>query len=86
MPKRLTNVAKCRSKNNLTETTLILKKVTNSLAKRLGIDRRLLGKAIEKIKKFSGRGGKDNIVIDEFGNVLDDNGEILGNVFDEYVK
>lgn len=62
------------------------KKVTKALAKELDIDRKLLGKAIEKIKKVSGRGAANNTKIDEFSNVIDDIGEILGNVYEEYIK
>jgi hypothetical protein len=58
-------------------------KLTKWVADQLGIDRRKLGDAIEKIKKSAGRGGADNITIDlNNGNVLDEIGEVLGNVFD----
>ncbi len=60
------------------------KKVTSSLARRFGIDRRDLGARIEAIKRAAGLRGSDNIRIDRAGNVYargDD--EILGNVLDE---
>jgi RHS repeat-associated protein len=63
------------------------KKVTNTLANTLGIDRRALGRSIESIKRAAGLRGADNIQIDEFGNVMrrgDEAREILGNVFDEF--
>ena len=59
-------------------------KVTNSVAKALGIGRRKLGNAIERIKKAAGLRGAQNVNIDEFGNVLEKrSGELIGNVFDE---
>jgi len=63
-------------------------KVTKELAKQLGIDRRQLGKAIEKIKNTTGLRGNQNVRIGRIsGDVWDKKtGEIIGNVFDEVVK
>lgn len=60
------------------------KRVSNELAEILGVDRRALGKAVERIKRAAGRGGADNIEIGATGNIYDPvSKEILGNIYDE---
>ena len=69
-----------------TSTNIIFsgKKVTKEVAKRLGVDRRKLGKAIEKLKEQSGRRGDQNIKINRSGEVIDkESGLPLGNIYDE---
>lgn len=62
------------------------KKVNNFIAKQLGLARKQLGNAVEKFKKSpegAGRGGADNINIEyPSGEILDSNGESIGNIFD----
>jgi hypothetical protein len=61
------------------------KKVNKRLADELGIDRRRLGKSMEKIKESAGHGGRDNVNITKSGNVFSQrSGEYIGNIFDEF--
>jgi RHS repeat-associated protein len=55
------------------------------VAKRLGLNKREVGSAVENIKKREGLRGDDNVGLDlENGNVLHPkDGEVLGNVHDE---
>jgi RHS repeat-associated protein len=55
------------------------------VAKRLGLDKRQVGSAVENIKKRKGLRGDDNVGLDlENGNILHPkDGEVLGNVHDE---
>lgn len=55
------------------------------VAKRLGLDKRQVGSAVENIKKREGLRGDDNVGLDlENGNILHPkDGEVLGNVHDE---
>jgi len=59
------------------------KKVTKELADTLGVDRRALGKAVEKVKGASGLKGADNVDIGRAsGDVFDKRtGELLGRDF-----
>jgi RHS repeat-associated protein len=61
------------------------KKLTRELAESLGLDRRTLGKAVERIKKAYGLRGNENVSIGRAtGDVFDPRtGELLGNVLDE---
>jgi hypothetical protein len=61
------------------------KKITNELAKTLGVDRKELGRAVEKIKQGWGMRGDHNATIGRAtGNVYDSRtGELLGNVLEE---
>ena len=63
-------------------------KVTHELAEALGMERRELGKSLEAIKKATGLGGRDNVVINRAtGDVFDARtAEHIGNLFDEAVK
>jgi hypothetical protein len=61
------------------------KKITNELAETLGVDRKELGRAVEKIKQGWGMRGDHNVTIGRAtGDVYDSKtGELLGNVLDE---
>ena len=61
------------------------RKITNELSEQLGIPRRVLGRAVERIKQASGLRGNENVAIGRAtGDVYDPRtGEILGNVFHE---
>jgi hypothetical protein len=63
------------------------KKVTNELAQ-IGIDRKTLGAADEKIKRSCGMRGDHNVVIGRVdGDVYDSRtDELLGNVFVEVTR
>lgn len=61
------------------------KKITNELAETLGVGRKELGRAVEKIKQGWGMRGDHNVTIGRAtGDVYDSKtGELLGNVLDE---
>jgi hypothetical protein len=61
------------------------KKITNELAEALGIGRKELGRAVEKIKEVWGMRGDHNVTIGlATGDVYDSKtGEFLGNVLNE---
>lgn len=50
---------------------------------RLGIRRWQLGEAIHEIKAGNNLGATDSVVIYDDGEVKDERGEHLGNIFDE---
>lgn len=61
------------------------KRITNELAQQLGIPRRILGRAVERIKDAHNLPGKVNVAIGRAtGDVYHPHtGELIGNVFDE---
>jgi hypothetical protein len=56
---------------------------TKWVSEQLGIERWQLRKALHKIKARNNLGSTDRIEIYEDGNVRDEFGEHIGNVFDE---
>jgi hypothetical protein len=56
---------------------------TKHVGDQLGIERWQLGDAIHKIKAKSNLSGPDRVIIYDDGNVTDENGEPIGNIFDE---
>ena len=56
---------------------------TEYVSDRLGIERWQLRAAIHKIKARNNLGATDRIVIYDDGNITDEGGEPIGNVFDE---
>jgi RHS repeat-associated protein len=63
------------------------RKLSSSVARELGLSRRELGNRIEAIKKAGGLGGKDNVLITNFGNVIDKaTREMLDNLHDVIPK
>ena len=56
---------------------------TKHVSECLGIERWQLRAAIHKIKTFSNLGGADRVLIYDDGQVTDEHGEPLGNVYDE---
>jgi hypothetical protein len=56
---------------------------TNLVSRALGMPRWRLRRAIHRIKRAWGLGGRDRITIWDDGSVTDENGAHLGNIFDE---
>jgi hypothetical protein len=42
-----------------------------------------LGKALHRIKRWAGLGGRDRVTIWDDGSVTDELGSIIGNIYDE---
>jgi hypothetical protein len=53
------------------------------VADRLGISEWDLGIALHAIKQASGLGGADRVTISDDGTVTDDQGQAIGNIYDE---
>lgn len=55
-----------------------------SVARALGMDRRRFSRALHKIKAASNLSGADRVIIYRDGSVTDQQGEPLGNLYDEH--
>jgi hypothetical protein len=55
---------------------------TNEVSRALGIERLQLRRALHRIKQAQGLGG-DRVIIWDDGTVTDNQGDVLGNVYDE---
>jgi hypothetical protein len=53
------------------------------VSEKLGISRRELGTAIHVIKLHQGMRGDDHVIIYEDGDVTDEIGNLIGNIYDE---
>jgi hypothetical protein len=56
---------------------------TNAVSRALGIPRWRLRRALHRVKRAWGLGGRDRVTIWDDGSVTDENGAHLGNIFDE---
>jgi hypothetical protein len=56
---------------------------TKHVSDQLGVEDWQLRAAIHKIKGHSGLGGSDRVIIYDDGSVTDENGEPIGNIYDE---
>jgi hypothetical protein len=56
---------------------------TDYVSTTLGIERWQLRNAIHKIKARSGLGSRDGVIIHDNGEVTDQSGEHVGNIYDE---
>jgi hypothetical protein len=56
---------------------------TNEVSRALGIERLHLRRALHRIKQAQGLGGADRVIIWDDGTVTDNQGDVLGNVYDE---
>ena len=67
-------------------TRIIWDRPTNPpkwVADQLGISEWDLGDALHAIKEASGLGGADHVTISDDGTVTDDQGQVIGNIYDE---
>jgi hypothetical protein len=56
---------------------------TNQVSRALGIERSRLRQALHRIKRTQGLKGADRVTIWNDGSVTDEQGNILGNIYDE---
>jgi hypothetical protein len=55
----------------------------NEVSRILGITRPQLGKALHRVKRWAGLGGRDRVTIWDDGSVTDELGPVIGNIYDE---
>jgi hypothetical protein len=55
----------------------------NEVSRILGVTRPQLGRALHRIKRWAGLGGRDRVIIWDDGSVTDELGFIIGNIYDE---
>jgi hypothetical protein len=56
---------------------------TSEAGRVLRITRPALGRALHRIKRWAGLGGKDRVTIWDDGSVTDESGSLIGNIYDE---
>lgn len=56
---------------------------TNEVARTLGIQRWELRRALHRIKRGQGLAGADRVIIWSDGSVRDEEGDVLGNIYNE---